>query len=77
MEGYLPENDVDHINRIRDDNRWCNLRHVSRVCNIRNRDKFKNNTSGVTGVSWFDSRGTWRVRIAVDRKQMGLGGVFS
>lgn len=36
MEGYFPEHQVDHINRIKDDNRWVNLREVSARCNRRN-----------------------------------------
>lgn len=35
-EGYLPEN-VDHINGIRDDNRWCNLRQATNSSNQLNR----------------------------------------
>ncbi len=30
MEGYMPEQEIDHISRKRDDNRWCNLRVVNR-----------------------------------------------
>jgi len=50
MRGYLPENIVDHINRIRWDNRWINLREVSVSCNSRNRTINKNNKTGVMGV---------------------------
>lgn len=49
--GYIPENDIDHINRDPSDNRLCNLREVSRTCNSRNRRVGVNNTSGVVGVS--------------------------
>jgi len=54
MEGYLPENDVDHINGIKDDNRWCNLREVSRGCNLRNSISRKPGRTGVVGVAWAE-----------------------
>ena len=37
MTGKWPKNEVDHINRIRGDNRWCNLRDVTKSANQRNR----------------------------------------
>ena len=49
--GYFPENDVDHINRVRADNRICNLREVSQSCNIHNSCVSTRNISGVKGVS--------------------------
>lgn len=39
MEGYFPESEIDHISGVRDDNRWCNLRHVSTSCNRVNRER--------------------------------------
>lgn len=33
VHGYMPENAIDHINGIRDDNRMSNLQEVSRACN--------------------------------------------
>lgn len=73
IEGYSPEFDVDHQNRIRDDDRWCNLRHVSRQCNTRNCGMRKNNSSGVTGVSWYKRASKWRAQIRVNRKSLHLG----
>ena len=61
MGGYLPEYDVDHINRIRDDNKWSNLRHVSRQCNMRNGSRRSTNTSGITGVCWCKQYKKWWV----------------
>lgn len=62
-EGYLPENEIDHINRIRHDNRRENLREVSKSCNVRNSGIAKNNKSGVTGVSWDRRANKWRAQI--------------
>jgi len=74
MEGYIPENQVDHINRIRDDNRWINLREVSHSCNMRNASVGKNNTSGVTGVSWDKASNKWRaiIRVLGINKHLGI-----
>ena len=73
IRGYFTENQVDHENRVRDDDRWCNLREVSHQCNIRNRKDNKNNTSGVKGVYWNKQTGKWRARVMVDGKLKSLG----
>lgn len=73
MEGYWPEYQIDHINRIRHDDRWCNLRHTSNQCNQRNRGIMKNNTSGVTGVCWDKDRNKWRPQITTSEKTIRLG----
>lgn len=73
VAGYWPENEIDHINKIRDDNRWCNLREVSRSCNMRNSSIRKDNVSGVTGVSFDKKRKKWRVRITNNKKEIFIG----
>lgn len=73
VEGYFPENDVDHINRVKDDDRWVNLRHVSRQCNMRNSGRRINNTSGITGVHWNNRNNKWHARIMINYKHKHLG----
>jgi len=72
--GYIPEGEVDHINRVKHDNRIENLREVSRQCNARNTGNFSHNTSGVKGIythkSWGD---VWRVEIHVNGKKYNIG----
>lgn len=71
--GYTPENDIDHINKIRHDNRIENLREVSNQCNQRNKNVSKTNTSGVAGVTWNRFRNKWQSQIKVNFKQIYLG----
>lgn len=52
--------EVDHVNRVKTDNRPSNLRLVTREGNLRNR-KFKPNRLGVTGVS-LHKGGLFRAR---------------
>lgn len=73
MEGYFPENQIDHINRIKSDNRWCNLREISTQCNIRNRGITKKNTSGVVGVYWNKRVNKWSAQITINKKPINLG----
>ena len=68
-----PENQIDHINGVRDDNRIKNLRHVTAVENSRNQKLAKNNTSGVTGVFWNKWRSKWEAFIRFDGKNHLLG----
>ncbi len=63
--GYLPEHDIDHINRNRLDNRINNLREVSRQCNLRNCVVSKRNSSGIIGVCWDRDRKKWQAKIEV------------
>jgi len=73
--GYLPENDIDHINRKRADNRIKNLREVSPSCNLRNCGNYSNSYSGVKGVNLRKNSKTWKVRIGVAGKNYILGSV--
>lgn len=68
-----PEHEVDHINRIRDDNRLCNLRCVDRCQNMQNRPLYKSNKSGVAGVYWHDQHQKWCADICANGKRMFIG----
>jgi hypothetical protein len=68
VHGYIPENEIDHINRVRDDNRLCNLREASRSCNMRNFPVREDNTSGVPGVCWDKSRDNWIASVFTEGK---------
>jgi len=73
MEGYWPENEVDHIDRNPSNNKWGNLRETSRACNSRNRSISKNNTSGINGVSWYANDKLWVSQIKINYKRIYLG----
>ncbi len=73
MTGKLPDCDVDHINRVRNDNRWANLRLCNAAQNAANVDLKPSNTSGTKGVSWDGSRGKWLAQIRINGKKKNLG----
>jgi len=75
MTGEFPANDIDHINHVKDDNRFANLRVVTHSENLRNATMRNDNSSGVTGVSWFKRDSNWRVQIMVNGKSIH-GGYF-
>jgi len=69
MEGEMPE-EVDHANRIKDDNRWENLEASNRIHNNANR---KDNNSFI-GVQWHKPSGKWRaVSHRKGNKETSLG----
>lgn len=71
--GYPMPSEVDHINGIRHDNRWENLRAVTRQENNRNRRKVGNNTSGVTGVYMHTKNRKWVAQICISRNVTVVG----
>ena len=73
MTGSFPEDQVDHINQIKEDNRWLNLRCATRSQNLANTKKMKTNTSGYKGVSWKKKNKKWGVKICFQNKQVHLG----
>ena len=71
--GEWPAETIDHINGVRSDNRWVNLRDVSRVDNLRNSKRSIKNTSGVTGVYWVSCNKKWVAKICVNSRDKHLG----
>ena len=62
MTGKFPQKQIDHINTIRDDNRWSNLREANNQQNSYNQTKYKNNKSGFKGVCWHKNKKKWQAR---------------
>lgn len=71
--GYLPENDIDHINRSRSDNRIENLRHVSRSCNLRNSPARESSKCGIRGVYYCNNAKKWIAQISINKKMVHIG----
>lgn len=78
MTGEWPTQEVDHINRRRDDNRWENLRlapsRTAQCQNIspRNGSKVKSNT-GIPGVNYVPRSKSFHVCMAINGKRTYLG----
>lgn len=73
MTGIWPENLVDHINQVRHDNRWVNLRPATNAENKRNGKLHRDNTSGYMGVTWNKARKKWRSQIRTGLARLHLG----
>ena len=73
MTGEHPTDQIDHINGIKSDNRWVNLREATPLQNCINRNTPKHNTSGITGVTFDKSTNKWRAQIMLQGKTFWLG----
>lgn len=71
--GVWPNDEIDHINHMRDDNRISNLRECSRSENEQNSRMRKNNTSGYQGVTWSHREQKWSAQIYKNYKRIQLG----
>ncbi len=67
--------EVDHDNRIREDNRWDNLLDASRQENMRNRSSWSK--SGYSGISWNKVKQQWQVRVQDNKGNQISGGYFN
>jgi hypothetical protein len=73
MTGEWPSSQIDHINMIKSDNRWSNLRIATNGQNVSNRRTRKDSRSGVKGVVWHNQAKKWAARITKDGKYRHLG----
>lgn len=73
VHGVWPVGEVDHINRVKDDNRIANLREVTRSENQQNTTLQSNNTSGYRGVSWNRKDKRWTAQIVCNGVRKHLG----
>lgn len=71
MEGAMPETEIDHINRNRDDNRWSNLRLATRQENTVNTKAF--GQFPLKGAHYDKCRGKFKSAIRIDGKPKHLG----
>lgn len=72
--GQIPDGmEIDHINHDKIDNRIENLRIVSKLINMQNKSKYKNNSSGVCGVSWHKVKCLWVSYIQKNKSRVMLG----
>jgi len=71
--GSMNDDDIDHINHDRIDNRISNLRLVSRQGNMRNLSLRADNKSGYVGVSYHSGNKRWHARIKINDKYKHLG----
>ena len=73
--GHLPDGQLDHINRNRQDNRICNLRQVNRSQNAHNTVAKSTSTTKIKGVYFNRNKGSknWTASIMVSGKRTHLG----
>lgn len=73
MKGLWPTFNIDHINNMKEDNRFSNLREATDSENNMNTLKRVDNTSGVKGVSFNKKSGKWVASVWHKKKQYRLG----
>jgi hypothetical protein len=65
--------EIDHKDTNKLNNRCLNLRTATRIQNMHNIAKKRDNTSGVVGVCWNKEKGKWKAQIKDNGKNKFLG----
>jgi hypothetical protein len=71
--GMWPEEQLDHIDHNKLNNKIRNLREVTNQENHRNKGLSAKSKSGITGVYWSDRLNKWLASIRVNGKSKHLG----
>ena len=71
VHGEWPPHELDHINGIKYDNRWVNIRPATRSENGMNKVCRRDNMAGLKGVA--KNGPGWSARISRDKKRIYLG----
>lgn len=72
MTGNLPVQ-IDHIDHVRSNNVWTNLREATQTENMHNKGKHSNNKTGVTGVCYEANRKKYKAFIKTPKGNKHLG----
>ena len=70
---YSHNNQIDHIDINKSNNKIENLRVVNNSINQRNKNKLKNCSSIYKGVHWDKTKKKWVAQIRIDGKTIFLG----
>ncbi len=74
MTGSFPAELLDHINGVRSDNRWSNLRDVSTRENFQNKKCHRGgNLPGASYCPYLNKNKPWLAQIQINKKKKSLG----
>lgn len=73
ITGKWPNEETDHKNRIRNDNRFTNLREATKNQNQHNASKRRDNKTGVKGVSYQKKENNFKAQIQTNGEGIYLG----
>ncbi|MCR4298099.1 MAG: HNH endonuclease [Gallionella sp.] len=73
VTGEWPPNQIDHADLNKVNNKFANLRLATPRQNGQNKPIFRNNKSGVSGVSWNSRDCVWQSHMRIDGRQTHIG----
>jgi hypothetical protein len=73
LYGYFPKNQIDHINRIRSDNRLVNLREVTKSINSINTPVRSHSQIGHKNIKLDKRDSTYSVAFVRNKKEISFG----